>query len=157
MTSFAASLGLAAVSGAFTLLDPQDWPRSVRAAYVYLPALGMAGYVGYQMAKSAPNPSAGQNTSRDPNQDKGPDLQADSVAEQARPTVSTIGAGGIAAVSAVTGVGVAAVCAASFPVDRGIRELVARAGATHPRRWMAAGVVVLSMAIDVAERRCEVA
>ncbi|MDO5617981.1 hypothetical protein [Kocuria sp.] len=127
MTSPALSLTLAAATGALALLEPQDWPRSVRVGYVVLPAAGLAGYTAYQMATA-----------------ERPDSDDDA------PTARSI-----ALVSGGLGVAMAAVCAASFPVDRGIRNLVARTGTRYPRRWMAGGVVVLSLALDAIQARTE--
>lgn len=153
MTSLAGSLGLAAASGAFTLIDPEAWPRSVRTAYVVLPAVGLASYTAYQMANnhgedatSGPHfkfPGAKSSTSRISGVHAAAPKHDD-------PAISP---STIALTSAGLGLGAAALGAASFPVDRGIRNLVARTGTKYPRRWMAVGVVVLCLVLDAADRR----
>lgn len=146
---------MAAASGAFTLIDPEGWPRSVRTAYVVLPAVGLASYTAYQMANNhgedatpGPHfkfPGLKSSTSRSPGAHAAAPKHDD----------AAISPSAIALTSAGLGLCVAALVAASFPVDRGIRNLVARTGTQHPRRWMAAGVVVLCLVLDAADRRSQ--
>ncbi|WP_156125374.1 hypothetical protein [Kocuria sp. ZOR0020] len=145
MSSLVTSLGLTAASGAFTLLDPEDWPAGVRTAYVVVPAAAAAAYVACQMATSHRSEThVASQVSPDPQGSAGSVSHHHDAAPSPR---------AIALVAGAVGLGTAAAGAASFPIDRGIRNLVARAGARHPRRWMAAGVVVVCLALDAVERR----
>lgn len=127
-------VGTAAATG-FGMIPLHRLPRSVRTAYVVLPAALTTGAVHLAMRRKA---AAGEN------EEQGADTagQVPSAFEAALPLVL----GGL-----VAGAGAASIC-----VDKGIETLLRRRGVPAPRVWMGVASGALSLAmVTFGERASE--
>ena len=142
MKQMIGSMTMTAALGLGTLvLRPADWWPWVRRTYVAAPGLLAGGVAGALLLVDSP-----------PGEKPAPDdtgLFGNGRLRHARslPVVARL------ALALGFGSIVAAMQVGSLRADRGVERWLSRRGLEHPRRWMAATVVAMSLAKDVGEAR----
>lgn len=143
MNNLALSLTGSAAAGALTLISPSDWSPGVRRAYVLVPgALVAAGGALVLFQHTGEEEPTGPGSEPGPGPGAGPEGAFGS--GQPLPVAPRM--------ALLLGLG-AATCgvqAASLRIDTVIERWLTRRGAVHPRRWMAALVVLATLGTDAA-------
>lgn len=142
MNDLVLSLTSSAAAGALTLVSPSGWSPRVRAAYVVVPGVLVAGAGGWVLSRNT-----GGEDSVVAGAEVGPLADGSPVAAQRLPVAAR------AALLLGLGAATCGVPAASLRIDAMLERWLVARGAAHPRRWMAALAVLASLGMDAAGDR----
>lgn len=147
MKNLPLSLTMSAAAGAFTLLDPADWSPAARRAFVFVPgALAAAGvllapFPGFRGRAAAETAEVAQDSPADDGVPGGAVMRPSGVRGKAVRAALAVGAG-----STVSGVQ-----ALSLRFDAGMERWLVRHRVAAPRLWMAAGVALATLVMDLLQ------
>lgn len=142
MNNLVLSLTSSAAAGALTLVSPSGWSPRVRAAYVVVPGVLVAGAGAWALARNT-----GGEEPVHAGTDPGSPADGTPVAAQRLPVAAR------AALLLGLGAATCGIQAASLRIDAMLERWLVAHGATRPRRWMAALAVLASLGMDAAGDR----